>query len=118
MTTWVKLKNQQGQHWDSRIGWGIKLDETKELPDDIPAGSITAERLRMGGLIRCDSLTASDCNISNSAPEPVQVPVVKEALSPVATIADELAKTPGPPPKQAVKKKSSTRSTSRWGKKN
>jgi hypothetical protein len=36
MTTWVKLKNQQGQLWDSRVGWGIKLDEIKELPDNIP----------------------------------------------------------------------------------
>lgn len=118
MTVWVKLKNQQGQLWDSRIGWGIKLDEIKELPDDIPAGSITAERLRMGGLIRCDSPTVSSRNIFNPAPEPVQAPVIKEALSPVATIADELAKTPGPPPKKATKKKTSPKkSVSHWGKK-
>ncbi len=82
MTTWVKLKNQQGQLWDSRVGWGIKLDEIKELPDNIPAGSITAERLRMGGLIECGPPSEKDQNMFTSiAPRTVQVPVDQDADS-------------------------------------
>jgi hypothetical protein len=119
MTTWVKLKNQQGQHWDSRINWGIKLDEIKELPDDIPAGSITAERLRMGGLVKCDPPTARDQNMF-PAPETVQVPVDKSAESLISKKieAEQPLEPPEPPPKKTTKKKASTKkSTSRWGKK-
>lgn len=55
MAKLVRLKHQTGQFWDSRVGWGIRLDEVKELPEDIPAGSLLAERLRMGAFIEVDT---------------------------------------------------------------
>lgn len=118
MSTWVRLKNQEGQVWDSRIGWGIKLDEVKELPEDVPAGSLTAERLRMGGLIVVDPPIARDQDMFvTAAAETVQVPVVSP--TPDSAVLDRvgLGNLPGLPNRQAPGKKPVKAASSRRGKK-
>ncbi len=116
MTKWVRLKNQQGQLWDSRLDWGIKLDEIKQLPEDIPAGSITAERLRMGGLIECGPPSERDQNMFTTiALETVQVPVVNSAepIEGTKLEAEQRLKSPEP----STKKKPQKRVISKRGKK-
>lgn len=54
MPKWVKMARSSGQFWDSRIQWGIVGSEIKELPDPLPLDSLTAERIRLGGIIECD----------------------------------------------------------------
>jgi len=73
---WVKLKHQDGQFWDSRIEWGIKLDEVKRLPDLIPADSLTAQRIRMGGIIKCQGPDITDQEMFTAQQADVEAPQV------------------------------------------
>lgn len=54
MADWVKLRTGEGQHYDSEIDLHIRGKERKPLPDYVPAGGLTAQRLAIGGLVRCD----------------------------------------------------------------
>jgi hypothetical protein len=53
MEQWVKLRTGEGQHYDRQIGLHIRGKEKKPLPENIPAGSLTAQRLAIGGLVIC-----------------------------------------------------------------
>ncbi len=54
MPKWVKMARSTGQFWDSGLQWGIVGSEIKALPDPLPLDSLTAERIRLGGIIECD----------------------------------------------------------------
>jgi hypothetical protein len=51
---WVRLATGEGQIYDRQTGFHIRCDERKPLPEIVPAGSLTAQRLDAHGLIECD----------------------------------------------------------------
>jgi len=51
---WVKLASEHGQHYDRELGFHIRPGEIKQLPEVVPAGSLTAQRLDTRSLIYAD----------------------------------------------------------------
>lgn len=110
MSIWVKLKNQESQIWDGQIGWGIKLDEVKQLPDKIPSGSLLAGRLRMGALVECDAPLAQWEAVQVPAPEEI---LKQETIQETVQIELPTESEPSTKPKTTRKRPAKRPSTSR-----
>jgi hypothetical protein len=101
MEQWVKLRTGEGQHYDRQIGLHIRGTEIKPLPENIPAGSLTAQRLAIGGLVICgppeEEIELIEIEAEDSdTPEAAEV--IEEPGAPVPDAAAEPEPVPEPGP--------------------
>jgi len=68
MPKWVRLRHPEGGFYDSALGFGLKRNERKQLPEHVPPGSLTAQRIKSGAIVYCDP--PADQPAEEAAPDP------------------------------------------------